>query len=103
RGSGGAQILLLRCRQTGAEICAKAEVKIPLLPSFGRSIILPCVTDCNMEKNNTMRGSGNGGYTTCPFVTGYGKVLMAEFGYDKKPALQYLSSTPSMNIGPDGS
>lgn len=56
-----------------------------------------------MEKNNTMRGSGNGGYTTCPFVTGYGKVLMAEFGYDKKPALQYLSSTPSMNIGPDGS
>jgi sulfide:quinone oxidoreductase len=26
------------------------------------------------------------GYTACPFVTEYGKVLMAEFGYDKKPA-----------------
>lgn len=25
------------------------------------------------------------GYTACPFVTEYGKVLMAEFGYDKKP------------------
>lgn len=26
------------------------------------------------------------GYTACPFVTEYGKVLMAEFGYDKRPA-----------------
>jgi sulfide:quinone oxidoreductase len=26
------------------------------------------------------------GYTACPFVTEYGKVLMAEFGYDKKPS-----------------
>ena len=26
------------------------------------------------------------GYTACPVVTEYGKVLMAEFGYDKKPA-----------------
>ncbi len=26
------------------------------------------------------------GYTACPFTTEYGKVLMAEFGYDKKPA-----------------
>jgi sulfide:quinone oxidoreductase len=26
------------------------------------------------------------GYTACPFVTEYGKVLMAEFRYDKKPA-----------------
>jgi sulfide:quinone oxidoreductase len=26
------------------------------------------------------------GYTACPFVTEYGKVLMAEFNYDKKPA-----------------
>ncbi len=25
------------------------------------------------------------GYTACPFVTEYGKVLMAEFGYEKKP------------------
>jgi sulfide:quinone oxidoreductase len=25
------------------------------------------------------------GYTACPIVTEYGKVLMAEFGYDKKP------------------
>jgi sulfide:quinone oxidoreductase len=25
------------------------------------------------------------GYTACPFETQYGKVLMAEFGYDKKP------------------
>ena len=26
------------------------------------------------------------GYTACPFATEYGKVLMAEFGYDKVPA-----------------
>jgi sulfide:quinone oxidoreductase len=26
------------------------------------------------------------GYTACPIVTEYGKVLMAEFGYDKKPS-----------------
>jgi sulfide:quinone oxidoreductase len=26
------------------------------------------------------------GYTACPFLTENGKVLMAEFGYDKKPA-----------------
>lgn len=26
------------------------------------------------------------GYTACPFATEYGKVLMAEFGYDKKPS-----------------
>ena len=26
------------------------------------------------------------GYTACPIVTKYGKVLMAEFGYGKKPA-----------------
>jgi len=25
------------------------------------------------------------GYTACPIVTQYGKVLLAEFGYDKKP------------------
>lgn len=25
------------------------------------------------------------GYTACPIVTQYGKVLMAEFGYDKQP------------------
>lgn len=26
------------------------------------------------------------GYTACPVITEYGKVLLAEFGYDKKPA-----------------
>ncbi|RLT20691.1 MAG: pyridine nucleotide-disulfide oxidoreductase, partial [Planctomycetota bacterium] len=25
------------------------------------------------------------GYTSCPLVTGYGKLVMAEFDYDKKP------------------
>jgi sulfide:quinone oxidoreductase len=32
------------------------------------------------------------GYTACPVITEYGKVLLAEFGYDKKPAptLPYL-------------
>jgi sulfide:quinone oxidoreductase len=31
-----------------------------------------------------------GGYTCCPLITGYGKTIMAEFDYDKKP----LSSFP---------
>jgi sulfide:quinone oxidoreductase len=26
------------------------------------------------------------GYTACPLVTGYGKLILAEFDYDKKPA-----------------
>ena len=26
------------------------------------------------------------GYTSCPVVTGYGSVVMAEFDYDKNPA-----------------
>jgi len=26
-----------------------------------------------------------GGYTSCPLVTGYGKLVLAEFDYDKKP------------------
>ena len=26
------------------------------------------------------------GYTSCPLVTGYGKLILAEFDYDKKPA-----------------
>ncbi|MDZ4798202.1 MAG: FAD/NAD(P)-binding oxidoreductase [Bryobacteraceae bacterium] len=30
-------------------------------------------------------GARYNGYTACPFATEYGKVLMAEFGYDKKP------------------
>lgn len=25
------------------------------------------------------------GYTSCPLVTGYGKMVLAEFGYDKQP------------------
>lgn len=25
------------------------------------------------------------GYTSCPLVTGYGKLVMAEFDYDQKP------------------
>lgn len=25
------------------------------------------------------------GYTSCPLVTGYGKLVLAEFDYDKKP------------------
>lgn len=29
------------------------------------------------------------GYTACPLVTGYGKLVMAEFDYDKKPAMSF--------------
>ncbi|MBM4113721.1 MAG: pyridine nucleotide-disulfide oxidoreductase, partial [Phycisphaerae bacterium] len=25
------------------------------------------------------------GYTSCPLVTGYGKLILAEFGYDLQP------------------
>ncbi|MBL8233274.1 MAG: NAD(P)/FAD-dependent oxidoreductase [Bryobacterales bacterium] len=35
-------------------------------------------------ENRRMPATYNG-YTACPFVTEYGKVLMAEFDYDKKP------------------
>jgi len=35
------------------------------------------------------------GYTACPIVTQYGKVLLAEFGYDKKPH----PSLPFLNPG----
>lgn len=34
-------------------------------------------------KGNTLKGSYNG-YTSCPIVTGYGKLVLAEFDYDNK-------------------
>jgi len=34
------------------------------------------------------------GYTACPIVTQYGKVLIAEFGYDKKPAPSFPMLDP---------
>jgi sulfide:quinone oxidoreductase len=30
-------------------------------------------------------GARYDGYTSCPLVTGYGKLVLAEFDYDKKP------------------
>jgi sulfide:quinone oxidoreductase len=38
----------------------------------------------------SLRGAGEDaaydGYTSCPLVTGYGKLILAEFDYDKQPA-----------------
>lgn len=34
--------------------------------------------------NQTLSGKYSG-YTSCPLVTGYGKIVMAEFDYDRKP------------------
>jgi sulfide:quinone oxidoreductase len=31
-------------------------------------------------------GASYDGYTSCPLVTGYGKLILAEFDYDKQPA-----------------
>jgi sulfide:quinone oxidoreductase len=33
------------------------------------------------------------GYTSCPLVTGYGKLILAEFDYDLKPAPSFLFDT----------
>ena len=45
-------------------------------------------------ENRPPQASYNG-YTACPFVTEYGKVLMAEFDYDKKP----MPSLPLIDPG----
>ncbi len=37
-----------------------------------------------LVQNTTVSGS-YGGYTCCPLVTGYGKLVLAEFDYDNKP------------------
>jgi len=35
--------------------------------------------------NNQVLGKNYDGYTSCPLVTGYGSLILAEFGYDKLP------------------
>jgi sulfide:quinone oxidoreductase len=38
------------------------------------------------ELHGQPNGSSYDGYTSCPLVTGYGKLILAEFDYDKQPA-----------------
>lgn len=56
--------------KTGAAIRKQAPVLVGNLISAMSSQTLPGKYD---------------GYTSCPLVTGYGKLVMAEFDYDKKP------------------
>jgi len=35
--------------------------------------------------NNKKLAANYNGYTSCPLVTGYGKLVLAEFDYDGKP------------------
>jgi sulfide:quinone oxidoreductase len=45
----------------------------------------------------TMRGqtpsASYDGYTSCPLATGYGKLILAEFDYDGKPAPSFPFDT----------
>lgn len=42
---------------------------------------------------NTADNKGYQGYSSCPLITGYGKMLLAEFGYDNKRMSDPLIST----------
>lgn len=37
----------------------------------------------NMIESDSLSSKGYNGYTSCPLVTGYGKMVLAEFDYDK--------------------
>lgn len=56
--------------KTGAAIRKQAPVLVENLLAFRRGAPLPAAYD---------------GYTSCPLVTGYGKLVLAEFDYDGKP------------------
>lgn len=56
--------------KTGAAIRAQAKVLVENLMALHRGQPLPARYD---------------GYTSCPLVTGYGKLILAEFDYDQKP------------------
>lgn len=57
----------LPCSKTGAAIRKQAPVVVENIQAFRRG--------------QPLRGSYDG-YASCPLVTGYGKVILAEFGYD---------------------
>ncbi len=57
--------------KTGAAIRKQAPVTVCNIMSF--------FSGCNLNKRYD-------GYTSCPLVTGYGSLILAEFDYDKKPA-----------------
>ncbi len=59
----------LPCSKTGAAIRKQAPVLVANLLAFRDARPLPASYD---------------GYASCPLVTGYGKVMLAEFGYDGK-------------------
>ncbi len=56
--------------KTGAAIRKQAPVAVHNILAFLRGNALPDTYD---------------GYTSCPLVTGYGSLILAEFDYDKKP------------------
>ncbi|MGF1510047.1 MAG: FAD-dependent oxidoreductase [Myxococcota bacterium] len=57
----------LPCSKTGAAIRKQAPVLVENLLAFRSGLPLPARYD---------------GYASCPLVTGYGKTILAEFGYD---------------------
>jgi sulfide:quinone oxidoreductase len=57
----------LPCSKTGAAIRKQAPVLAENVQAYRRGMPLTGVYD---------------GYASCPLVTGYGKVILAEFGYD---------------------
>lgn len=57
----------LPCSKTGAAVRKQAPVLASNLMAFRRGLPLTASYD---------------GYASCPLVTGYGKVILAEFGYD---------------------
>lgn len=61
--------------KTGAAIRKQAPVLVENLLQY-------------ME-NKTVGGKQYNGYGACPLVTGFGKLVMAEFDYDNKPAMSF--------------
>ena len=57
--------------KTGAAIRKQAPVLVANLTAYMQGLPMPATYN---------------GYTSCPLVTGYGRLVLAEFGYDKQPA-----------------
>jgi sulfide:quinone oxidoreductase len=67
---GLGDVAQLPTAKTGAAIRKQAPVVVSNLLS--------------MIQNNTLTGDAYNGYSSCPLVTGYGKMVLAEFDYSKE-------------------
>lgn len=66
--------------KTGAAVRKQAPVLVKNMLSY-------------MEHKEVRKPASYDGYSSCPLITGYGKLVLAEFDYDKNPAPSFPINT----------